>query len=39
MNAVLSEGDAPKRRRLSIIFTVSFSIGLFGVIAAYAFTH
>lgn len=39
MNTVQSLASAGKRHRLLIIFAILFSVGLFGVIAAYALTQ
>jgi hypothetical protein len=39
MNAPHSQAVGPKARRLTITFLAAFSIGLFGVIVAYGFTH
>jgi hypothetical protein len=39
MNVQKSQAVGLKVRRLTITFVAAFSIGLFGVIVAYGFTH
>lgn len=39
MNKMQIASDAPKCRRLSVVFTVFFVVGLFSTIATYAVTR